>query len=638
MYLCTQNRQSNRMKQRLHLIILCAVLVFGACSERREYREALLRAEAVMGDRPDSALLILDSLGQHEQEFGKHFRMQYLLQRTNAQNKTDVKFTSDSLAKELANHFDSHGTTNERVLAHYLLGLAYSDMGEAPRAISSFQDAVAAADTTVKDFDFNTLGNVYSQMASLFHRQLLLTNEIDARKKASHFAFRANQTQWAIYDQVMSSGAYILMNKKDSAEIVLKSAIEQYRKHGFTQQALRFSRSLIHLYTEKPQRLAEAKVLMDQFEAESDLFDEHHELPPSQRQYYYYKGKYFEGINQLDSAEYYYRKIYFEGIDFVGLDPMFRGLLSVFTKRHQADSIAKYARLYGMANDSSIALKDRDIVAQMSASYNYTRLQKEAHENEVKAYKTLIGLIIVAVILGVIVIAAFLLWKVNQRKIERLKKNYANAADNYEENLHELRKLESTHQQVIATIQQELTEVKDENSDYREKYAKGQLTISQINQDYESEKSRLLEENENLQKRILEFQKKGAISKHLSASESFAKEEIVKRIYEINKKPLIPVTGAEWKELTNAFKNSYPVLFHDLTQQCNTPQYIRVCILTVLGIGSNNQANMLETTTPRISNIKSALNKTLFDEASSRTLYRNLIAHYNIYIQNTDEI
>ena len=304
------------MKQRLHLILLCAVLAVVACSERREYREALSRAEAAMADHPDSALLILDSLGQYEQEFGRHFRMQFQLHRLNAQNKTDVTFTSDSLAKELVDHFDSHGTTNERVLAHYLLGRAYSDMGEAPRAISSYQDAIAVADTTAVDFDFYTLECAYSQMAEIYRRQLLLTKEIEARKKASHFAFRANKPKWAIYNQAISAGAYILLNKKDSAEIVLKSALAQYRKYGLTQQALRFSRALIHLYTEDPRRLVEAKVLMDQFEAESDMFDEHHELPPSQRQYYDYKGKYFEGVHQLDSAEYYYRKIYFKGMDF----------------------------------------------------------------------------------------------------------------------------------------------------------------------------------------------------------------------------------------------------------------------------------------------------------------------------------
>ena len=157
------------MKQLAYIVILLIGLM--ACGEREEYRDALQRAEAAMGDHPDSALQILDSLGEHEQEFGKHFRMQYLLHRTNAQNKTNIIFTSDSVAKELVDHFDSHGTTNERVLAHYLLGRAYSDMGEAPKAINSFQDAINAADTTAKDFDFYTLGCVYSQMATVYHRQ-----------------------------------------------------------------------------------------------------------------------------------------------------------------------------------------------------------------------------------------------------------------------------------------------------------------------------------------------------------------------------------------------------------------------------------------------------------------------------------
>jgi hypothetical protein len=49
---------------------------------------------------------------------------------------------------------------------------------------------------------------------------------------------------------------------------------------------------------------------------------------------------------------------------------MYKGLLSVFSKRHLADSVAKYAYLYGMANDSSIALKDQNIMAQMTATFN----------------------------------------------------------------------------------------------------------------------------------------------------------------------------------------------------------------------------------------------------------------------------
>lgn len=621
------------MKRIAYIIIVVGVLL--GCTERREYREALSRAEAVMGDRPDSALLILDSLGRHEKAFGRHFRMQYLLHRMNAENKTDVVFTSDSLAKELADHFDNHGTTNEQVLAHYLLGRTLSDMGEAPRAISNYLNAIDAADTTVTDFNFYQLSCVYSQIATVFHTQLLLTNEIEARHKASHYAFRANQIQWALYNQAMSAGAYILMNKKDSAEILLKSAIEQYHKYGYTQEALRYSRSLIHLYTESPKRLKEAKALMDLFEAESDLFDEHHELPPSQRQYYYYKGLYYEGVHRLDSAEHFYRKIYRPKMSYTSQEPMYKGLLSVFSKRHQADSIAKYAWLYGMANDSSVNVKDQNLVAQMAASYRYNCLQEESHKNELKAYRTLIALIVLTVLLVIISVAGFLLWryyrKRYQQKINQLKMEFADTTEEYEENLHKLQLLESSHQKVISIIQEELLNARNESTNIKEKYDDAQKTIVYINQEYESEKSRLLDENRVLQERIRILQKEEIFSAHLSVSESFAKEKIVKRIHEIAKKPVTPVTDEEWNELTKTFGNTYPDLFHELCQRCDTPQSVRVCILTVLGIGSNEQANMLGTTMQRISNIKSALNKALFNETSSRSFHKNLVVRYNIY-------
>ena len=578
------------------VVILC---MFLSCGIRREYKDALLRAETVMDEHPDSALQILDSLGQHETEFTRHFNMQYQLHRQNAVNKTSDKFTSDSLCQVLVHYFDRHGSVNERVLAHYLLGRAYTDMGEAPMAISKYQDAIDAADTTVANFNFRTLSNVYAQMADLYHYQFLLTNEIEARGKASHYAFRAHQPKWGIYNQVLSASAYILLNKKDSAEIILKSSLEQYRKHGYTQEALRYSKALMHLYTNPPQRLTEAKALIDRFEAESDLFDEHHELPPLQRQYYDYKGKYYEGINKLDSAEFYYRKTRYPNMDYTAQDPMYKGLLSVFTKRHQADSIAKYARLYCMVNDSSIALKDRDVVAQMTATYNYSRLQKEAHENEVKAYKTLLGLIIAAAVAVLALVAAFLVWKRFRRKyqqeIMQLKTEYANASYEYEENLRELQLLESAHQ---------------EN---------------------ESERKRLLDENVELQSRIQELQKEKAISRNLSASALFAEEPIVKRFHEIGVQPLENVKEEEWAELTDTFANSYPDLFLDLCQYCNTPQSIRVCMLTVMGLGNNEQANLLGTTSSRISNVKLALNKALFNESSSRTLNKNLLVQYSVY-------
>ena len=586
------------MKQRLHLFLLCAVLAVVACSERREYREALSRAEAAMADHPDSALLILDSLGQYEQEFGRHFRMQFQLHRLNAQNKTDVTFTSDSLAKELVDHFDSHGTTNERVLAHYLLGRVYSDMGEAPRAISSYQDAIAVADTTAVDFDFYALECVYSQMATVFHRQLLLTNEIEARKKASHFAFRANKLKWAIYNQAMSAGAYILLNKKDSAELVLKSAIERYQEYGYVQQALRYSRSLIHLYTESPQRLKEAKALMDEFEAKFDLFDEHHELPPSQRQYYDYKGKYFEGVHQLDSAEYYYRKIYFKGMPFVAQDPMYRGLLSVFSKRHQTDSIAKYAQLYCMANDSSIALKDRDIVAQMAANYNYNRSQKEAEQEREKAQEVfvLLGIIILVVIVLLIIILA-ISWLYRKNQKEKQKR-----ISMLEESLSSARLQRSA-------VQEELRRLKEK--DYEGMIAEKERQEAELTQAIE----RLQAENDRFKQR----------QDHL---ETFLESSIAQLfIKKANGKAERPIPSeAEWKLLMSQFSKDMPVTFKSFGEgKSLSPLEQRICVLFILDIPEKAISIMTDSVGSTISNAKARANEKLYGKKDAPSLKNNLI-------------
>ena len=586
------------MKQLAYIVILLIGLM--ACGEREEYRDALQRAEAVMDENPDSALLILNNLGQHKKEFGKHFRMQYLLHRTNAQNKTNMKFTSDSVAKELVDHFDNHGTTNERVLAHYLLGRAYSDMGEAPKAINSFQNAINVADTTANDFDFYTLGCVYSQMATVYHRQLLLTNEIDARKKASHYAFRAKKTQWAIYSQVMSAGAYILLNKKDSAELILKSALEQYRKHGYIRQAIRYSRPLIHLYTENPQRLAEAKTLMDQYESESDLFDEHHELPPSHRLYYYYKGKYYEGVHKLDSAEYYYRKVYRPGMSYTSLDPMYRGLLSVFSQRHQADSIAKYAQLYCMANDSSIVLKDRDVIAQMTTIYNYSRSQKEAEQEREKAQKTLnlLGFIIlIAIILLLVIIVISWLYRKNQReKKERIAK--------LEESLNSAKRQRSI-------VQEELRKLKE--NDYEGIIAEKERQEAELTKTIK----RLQAENST----YIHSKNKNSLDDFL---DSKIAQLFVKKARDKFERP-IP-TEAEWDLLLSQFSKDNPATFKSFGESRSLSQLEqRICILLILGISEKTISTMTASQASTVSNAKARANEKLFGKKEAHSLKTNLI-------------
>jgi hypothetical protein len=156
------------MRQVAYIII--ALCVFLACGGNRQQEDTLMRARAVMNAHPDSALAILDSLYRNEAEMGNHFRMQVLLHRTEAQNKLFTQFPSDSIQTELVDYFDRHGTRNERMLAHYLLGCVLSDLGDSPEALQAFYDAIEMADTTRTDCDLYTLRVVYGQMAMLYRR------------------------------------------------------------------------------------------------------------------------------------------------------------------------------------------------------------------------------------------------------------------------------------------------------------------------------------------------------------------------------------------------------------------------------------------------------------------------------------
>ncbi len=84
------------------------------------------------------------------------------------QNENCLPFTTDSIMKKAAGYYDRHGSDNERMMAHYLLGCTYRDLGDAPRALQCYNDAVSRADTTSPDCDYTTMSRIYGQMAVMF--------------------------------------------------------------------------------------------------------------------------------------------------------------------------------------------------------------------------------------------------------------------------------------------------------------------------------------------------------------------------------------------------------------------------------------------------------------------------------------
>ena len=627
------------------LTMLLVTSLLAGCTDGR-VTARLAAADSLMADHPDSALALLGGMQAEKSGWAESQQMRHALLTAKAMNKAFVNFTTDSVMREVADYYDSHGTANDRLLAHYLLGCTYRDLGEAPRAVDCFHDAIDAADTTASDCDYRTMGFAYSQMANVYHKQLLLTDEIESRRRASYYATLTRDTFLVLNSQKLSVGAYILLNKKDSAELIIKKVLERSYQNGYTQAALQSSTLLMHLYIDRPDKLSELKALIDNYEAKSKMFDEHHELPPSKRLYYFYKGKYFEGIHHYDSAEYYYRKISLSGVTSVALDPMYKGLLSVFTKRHQPDSIAKYAQLYCEANDSSIVKKDQELTAQKAASYNYVHYQKESRENEAKAYQFKMGLIIAIGFILLLVVSGYVarihykqvqqrkqdeLNKRHQNELDRMKADFTNASIQYGEKLMQLRRLDEDHQFTILTMKKELKQSKQENREYKTRALELEQSVMEVNQKFESEKSRLLEEINVLNLKLDSLQRREEIATWRRMSIPFVETGIIKRIKIFADNTQKQLSAADMDLLVQTTNDYYPDFIYDLNNSFGSNKLSTyVCILTALKVSSGEITHLLGITSSQVSNLKQDVNAALFNDKTARTLYINLLNKYSL--------
>ena len=151
-------------------------------------------------------------------------RLQQLYQ-LQADNRADSLMTNDTLARDLVDYFDRHGTPNDRLLAYYLLGRTYSDLGQVPQGLETYRTAATKADTTAADCDFATLCRVHAQLAEIFHRHYQPRTAIRELSEAQRMAYKDEDTLMAIECFFDQSNEYERLGEADTAfSIAIKAA------------------------------------------------------------------------------------------------------------------------------------------------------------------------------------------------------------------------------------------------------------------------------------------------------------------------------------------------------------------------------------------------------------------------------
>ena len=563
-------------KARVILIYMLIFMSLSSCSNRK-YEQTITRADNLMElsqDSARSALAILDSIRPDLSKMGKSTQMRYQLVYAKGMNKGYVDFTTDSLMKEIVDYYDNHGTCQQQMLAHYLLGCVYRDLGDSPASLSCYNDAVEKVDTTSSDCDYKLLTRVYEQQGALFLSQSMPQNALSAYQKAEKYAWIAKDTLSAVLSYEHLGNIYEYMDNMDKVIEVYENASRRYRQYGYPVQAARALGGAIQALILTKQ-YAKAKKYMDVFEAESGYFQKDSCYSYINYSHYYYLKGLYCLESHSDSAKYWFTKC--QEFAKTNNNKSFSAYAwyLYYIKHQQMDSVAKYSEQAFAYNDSANLDMERDLMQKMQAIYDYDRWKNVAHNEEIKATRanlTLLVSILISVSVIIIGILTFLVYR-KKRKLELQEKEE-------QENLirqqiydtkQELELLRTVNDRKIADVikekEQTINKLEEDLKDIRDKYSNSSLSDVDI----------LLKES-----------------------------SIYKRIKYLELHPKEIMRENDWIELEETIEQLIPSFIPLLKNRLNVIAY-RICLLVKLEISTSSIAILLGLSSSAISKYRKVM-------------------------------
>ena len=382
----------------LAVCIVPTLLSVVSCGQQAADRDIAV-ADSLSEAAPQRAMTLIDSL-EGESAMNKSRHMKLLLLKAKVRNKLAMPMSTDSL-KYIADYFDKHGDSNERMLAYYILGCAYFDGKDAPMALQYFHEAAAKADTTDSSCDFLTLHRIHAWSAEILRSQFAFSDAFHENSLAFKYAMKAKDTLNAIITYEQKANIYKLKGNIDSVISIREKLYGLYSKYGYKRETAYSLGPLIDIYA-KNGNISKAKHALDVYEKMSGRFDKYGKIKKGLEIFYAIKGYYYLSINDYDSARLCFDKCLKTTSNYPNdFGYSYEGLTELYKKLHRPDSVAKYSELTRQMSDTIYARMSTEHLQQMQAMYNYNRYRQNAEEAEKDALRTkYISIIIIMAIMA----------------------------------------------------------------------------------------------------------------------------------------------------------------------------------------------------------------------------------------------
>ena len=567
------------MKHLLLIIVavVCIAVVAG-CTDNSRLRDEIDRAGRLADTRPDSAIALLDSLSPAINQADRATRMRYDLMLIKSRDKAYIEHRNDSMIAPVVEYFTGHSDPDLTPLALYYAGRVYSDLGDAPRALDYFQQAL----TTIGD-DTIAHYNIYkvclSRMSELFMYQRLYRYALESAEKAVDFS---NELTLPI-DYLTIGKSYSLLNVHDSTYLFYKKAYEVASTRGDSSLIYRVQHQFIEYYY-KIGDFKKADSIISKLNMEYILQDK--------EQLYSIISKVKIANNNYNAALPYLKWLVDSG-NIHGKCYANAELANYYSKQNDNyKTSVKYLNKYIELLDSTNKLIQTDALAKAQGNYNYSLREKDNHKlQQENSRKTMIIVILSSILFSIVIITISIMRELKGKRtilsyrniiLKSLFKSTYITSSEYRDNL----------QRNVDKLSEELSIVDDHKSALALKLAKSKLHLKEMDVSIE-------ERAEN----------------HLRLMNS----DIVikfKNCLNNDKKHISPEM---WDELSKAVDSSYPEFTHKLIDICGINRNeFRISLLIKIEFLPSEIATLLCKSRVAISSTRKRLSESiLIKDASS---------------------
>jgi hypothetical protein len=359
---------------------------------------------------------------------------------------------------------------------------------------------------------------------------------------------------------------------RDSVILIKEKASDLFNRIGNAKRAAQTLAPAISSLVEKGE-IEKARIYCDIYENQSGLFDDYGNIVEGREIYYYIKGEYYLALHQLDSAEYMFRKELRDSKDVNNQIAGCKGLQKVYEQRRMSDSIAKYANLGYILNDSAYSESEMQNIQKFQASYNYNHHKRLAEDKANAARNAYIAIgFIIVLILFAFVIAW--LWLLRHRAEQRLKDTL----------------YQQTHSQ-LEQAQSDLMELRERNKDASDSIRKK------------------VEEIRDLQTQIAQYKRTQSVKEHVNLEDCLSNATITKELAALlERSPVQAATQSQLRELRKLI-NEYIPNFYEVLNSSQTLRSVEyeVCLLIRCHFKPSAISKLLDRDDAYISNLRKGI-------------------------------